>query len=132
MELKTQIFPPPTASTLRPDPDQAAVLAHHRGPLLVTGGQGTGKTAVLRERFARLVEGGADPDRVALVVRTRPARGEAQRSLLRRLQRAMPVVRVSTVHGLAHHILGLRFASLGYAQPPGVLSAAEQFGLVRE
>jgi len=37
----------------QPDPVQQAVLDHVRGPLLVNGGPGTGKTAVLRERFAR-------------------------------------------------------------------------------
>src|SRR5262249_12662979 len=121
-----------TGSEFRPDGEQALVLAHDCGPLVVTGGHGTGKSVVLLERFARLIEGGADPDRVAMVVRTRPARGDAQRHLLRRLQRAMPVVRVSTIHGLAHHVLGVRFASLGYEQPPDVLNAADQFGLVVE
>ena len=51
-----------------PDERQALVLGHAAGTLLVTGPAGTGKSAVLRERFARLVEGGADPDRIALVV----------------------------------------------------------------
>ena len=38
-------------------------LEHTDGAMLVTGGSGTGKTAVLQERFARLVEAGADPAR---------------------------------------------------------------------
>jgi superfamily I DNA/RNA helicase len=58
-----------------PDPEQAAVLSHADGALLVTGGAGTGKSATLRERFAALVEGGADPERIALVVGSRRARG---------------------------------------------------------
>jgi len=37
------------------DDAQEAVLAHDAGPALVTGGPGSGKTAVLRERFARLI-----------------------------------------------------------------------------
>src|SRR5438094_33816 len=49
------------------DPEQARVLSHRRGALLVTGQAGTGKTAVLEERFAGLLEDGADPERVALV-----------------------------------------------------------------
>ena len=67
----------PLSMEFRPDPEQARVLAHVRGPLLVTGPAGTGKSATLRERLARLVEGGADPERVALVVRSSGARAAA-------------------------------------------------------
>ena len=61
-----------------PDPEQRRVLDHAEGPLLVSGGFGVGASAVLRERFARLVESGADPERVALVVGSRRARDEAR------------------------------------------------------
>ena len=64
-----------------PDERQALVLEHGSGTLLVTGPSGTGKTAVLRERFARLIEQGADPDRVALVVGSSSARERARAAL---------------------------------------------------
>jgi len=115
-----------------PDAQQRVVLDHAAGPMLVTGGFGTGKTAVLRERFARLIEGGADPDRVALVVRSRRAREEAHAHLLERLGMALPVLTVVTIHGLAYHVVGQRFRALGYSAPPKVLSANEQFARVRE
>ena len=117
---------------LHPDPRQRAVLDHADGAMLVSGGSGTGKTAVLRERFARLVEGGADPERVALVVGSRRARDEARRLLLERLPVALPNLTVVTIHGLAFHVVGQRFERLGYATPPTVLSASEQFLRVRE
>src|SRR5438270_6483282 len=108
-----------------PDPAQARVLAHAAGPLLVTGGPGSGKTAVLRERFARLIEGGADPERVALVVATREAKERARDVLLLRLGASLPVVRALTVHGLAFHVISLRYRALQYDEPPTVLSASE-------
>jgi ATP-dependent DNA helicase UvrD/PcrA len=115
-----------------PDPRQREVLQHADGAMLVPGGSGTGKTAILRERFARLVEGGADPERVALVVGSRRARDEARRLLLERLPVALPTLTVVTIHGLAFHVVGERFERLGYDAPPTVLSASEQFARVRE
>jgi superfamily I DNA/RNA helicase/RecB family exonuclease len=100
--------------------------------MLVSGGFGTGKTAALRQRFARLVESGADPERVALVVGSRRARDEARRALLERLGIALPRLTVVTLQGLAFHVVGERFERLGYDAPPRVLSASEQLERVRE
>jgi len=109
------------------DDAQNAVLDHRDGALLATGGPGTGKTTVLRERFARLVEGGAEPERVALVLGTRGSRDAARTALLERLPTSLPGLQVLTFHGLAYRVLKLR-----EGEPPEVLGAAEQFAKVRE
>jgi superfamily I DNA/RNA helicase/RecB family exonuclease len=119
--------PPPS-----PDAEQQRVLDHRGGALLVTGGAGAGKSWVLRERFARLIEGGADPERVALVVGSVGGRDAARTALLGRLPASLPGLQVVTVHGLANRILHERHAVLGYDEPPRILSAAEQFARVRE
>lgn len=117
---------------LEPDASQQHVLDHERGALLVTGGPGTGKTVVLRERFARLLEGGADPERIALVVRSRPDRFAARTALFERLGASLPTLNVFTVHALANHILSRRAGALGHDRPPSVMTAAEQFATVAE
>ena len=45
-------------------------MDHPAAPLLVLGGAGTGKTRVLVERFARLVDTGLDPARIAVLAPT--------------------------------------------------------------
>ena len=115
-----------------PDERQALVLDHASGTVLVTGPAGTGKTAVLRERFARLVEQGADPDRVALVVGSSSAREATRSALLLRLPTSLSGLHVVTMHGLANRILKARAEQTGEGEPPQLLSATEQFAKVRE
>jgi superfamily I DNA/RNA helicase/RecB family exonuclease len=114
------------------DAEQACVFDHGSGPLLVTGPPGSGKSAVLRERFVRLIEEGADPERVSLVVHNRRTRRRTRELLLRRLDRPLPGLRVVTVHALAFDVIGRRFGALGYDAPPAVLSADDQFSRVRD
>ncbi len=114
------------------DPSQRAVLDHADGPLLVLGAAGTGKTTVLRERFARAIESGADPERITLVVGSRVARDEARDALLERLGRSLPSLRVTTIHGLAFGLVTERFETLGYREPPEVLDAVRQFAVVQQ
>ena len=118
--------------SFQPDPEQRRVLDHASGPLLVTGWFGTGKTGALQDRFARLIEGDADPERVALVVRSRRERERLRSQLVRRLDRPLPSLRVMTLHGLAYQIVGERFEVLGDREPPQVLSAADQLTKVQE
>ena len=115
------------APPLSPDPAHAAVLSHRDGALLVVGGSGTGKTAVLLERFARLLEDGAEPDRTVLVAGSRRARDAARAAMLERVAISSSGPQIVTGHGLAHRILKER-----EGEAPEVLGAAEQFAKVQE
>lgn len=115
-----------------PDDQQASILEHGAGALLVTGGPGTGKTSVLCERYRALIESGADPDRVVLVTASSRAKEEAKAALLNQLPGSLTGLNVVTFHGLANRVLRDRASVLGYDEPPEVLSAPEQFARVQE
>jgi len=53
------------------DEAQRRVIGHRRGPLLVTGTAGSGRTEALVRRFASLVEDGIRAERILVVCRTR-------------------------------------------------------------
>ncbi|MEO8755677.1 MAG: ATP-dependent helicase, partial [Casimicrobiaceae bacterium] len=84
------------------------------GPLLVIAGAGSGKTATIAHRVARLVSAGADPQRILLLTFSRRAALEMERRAARILNRVAGIagsdqVRTlpwaGTFHGIGARIL---------------------------
>ena len=76
------------------NPDQRAAVEHDIGaaatrPLLVVAGAGSGKTNTLAHRVARLIMGGADPQRILLLTFSRRAANEMSQRAGNVLQRIM-------------------------------------------
>lgn len=70
-----------------PDPQQKLALEHIHGPMLVIAGAGTGKTTVLTQRIARLIEQGhARPDEILALTYTENSAAE----MARRVHQANP------------------------------------------
>ncbi len=132
-----------TVPPLRPpsfelDPAQRASVEHGldaiaRGepspPLLVVAGPGSGKTQTLATRVARLVQAGADPQRILLLTFSRRAAGEMERRVGRVLRDALGLaphagaVRLAwagTFHSVAARLLRAHAASLGLDPAFGV------------
>ena len=114
---------------------QQLAVDHDGGPLLVLAGAGTGKTGTLAHRLARLLRGGAEPDRVCLLTFSRRA---AHELLARagRLSDGAAAGRVwgGTFHAVANRVLRLHGHRLGLDPGFSILDqadAVELFGLVR-
>ncbi len=97
----------------RPNPEQVAAI-DARGRVFVSAGAGTGKTAVLVERFVRAVcEEGVDVDSLLVITYTNRAAGELRgriRAELRErsrhdLARALDGAWISTIHGFCNRLL---------------------------
>jgi len=105
-------------------------LASKRGATLFIGAAGTGKTTALRDRAVALL--GAGEPGVLLLVHNRRAARALGDAIVRALGCSTGEVRVATWHALALGLLRAGYDALGYARPPALLSAPEQFALVRE
>ncbi|MEX2553208.1 MAG: ATP-dependent DNA helicase [Actinomycetota bacterium] len=110
------------------------MIEHSGSPLLVLGGPGTGKTTFLEKRFLHLAsEPKIDPHRILLLCGNRLYATGARERLTRRLpQEAMVEVPVYTWHALAYHLVTRNYPKLGFRELPVLLTAAEQWGTVRE
>jgi DNA helicase-2/ATP-dependent DNA helicase PcrA len=93
---------------------QLAAVEHTGAPLLIVAGAGTGKTATLAARVARLLDDGIPPDRILLLTFTRRAAQE----MLARVgamtdQRLAAQVWGGTFHSVAHRLLRHHGAAVG-------------------
>jgi DNA helicase II / ATP-dependent DNA helicase PcrA len=97
--------PAPTPDTL--DPEQRQAVQCTDGPLLVIAGAGSGKTRVMTERTAHLIESGiAAPHEILSITFTNKAAGEMRERLARRVGPDLAAaVALGTFHALCARIL---------------------------
>jgi len=114
---------------------QQAAVDHTGSPLLIVAGAGTGKTKTLAARVARILEDGADPNRVLLLTFTRRAATEMlHRVAAAGSDRSAARVWGGTFHSTANRILRNFGQSAGLAAGFTVLDqgdATDLMGMVR-
>lgn len=109
-----------------PDADQARVIGHRGGALLVRGAAGTGKTVTALQLVASRVEGGElDTDDVLLLAPTRRAAARLRDELSAHLRRTTGTPMVRTASSAAFSVLRARATLLG-EPPPTLISGPEQ------
>jgi ATP-dependent helicase/nuclease subunit A len=128
------------------DQQQAAIDA--RGAVFVAAGAGTGKTAVLVERFVRaVVDDGLDVDSLLVITYTERAAGELRGRIRERLVERgrsdlaleLDGAWVSTIHGFCRRLLGSHPLAAGVDpsfrvldEPQSLVLQAEAFGAALE
>ncbi len=127
---------------MRPPPnDQQQAAIEARGGVFVAAGAGTGKTAVLVERFVRaVVDDGLDVDSLLVITYTERAAGELRARIRERLlERERPDLAleldgawVSTIHGFCRRLLGSHPLSAGIDPSFRVLDESQALVLQAE
>ena len=84
---------------------QAEIASHGQGLMIVDGPPGTGKSAALDQRLARLVASGVDPSGVALITMTALSASTHRRAVEARLTGPYEELVIETWEGFAENLL---------------------------
>ncbi len=110
--------------------EQRAAAAIGGGPIRVVAGAGTGKTAVIAERFSRLVAGGSSPASILVMTFTERAAAEMRQRIEDRICAAAPAV--GTFHSIALGWLRADGRAVGVPADFRILAGADRWILARE
>jgi len=111
-------------------PEQRAAAAIGGGPIRVVAGAGTGKTAVIAERFGRLVAGGLSPASILVMTFTERAAAEMRQRIEERIGAAAPAV--GTFHSIALGWLRADGRTVGVPAGFRILTGADRWIVARE
>lgn len=115
----------------RLNPQQYEAVFHRQGPLLVLAGAGSGKTRVITERIAALVERDVPVDAITAVTFTNKAAREMRQRLKVRLGGQSKILRICTFHALGLSMLR-EHAGLADRKPNvSVFAGSEQRSALR-
>lgn len=111
---------------------QERVADHPSGPLVVLGAAGTGKTAALVERVARLADRGTSPDAVVALSSTLACADDLRRRLESRLDCAYEELAVHTVGSLCVRLLHDQALDAGLEPFVLPVTAADRLAMLLE
>ena len=113
------------------NPEQRKAVAHRHGPLLVLAGAGAGKTRVLTERIAGMIDDGIPAQNILALTFTNKAAGEMRERVHLRTQGKAKKLTLSTFHSLGLRLVQEHAQLLGFAGQVSVLDESEQRALLR-
>ena len=115
------------------NPQQQAAVTHKDGPILVIAGAGTGKTRVITERIAHMLEQKwAKPDQILALTFTEKAAAEMDARLDERMPIGYAAIQVSTFHSFCEKILRHYGIDIGISPSFKILEGVNQWKFIRE
>jgi DNA helicase-2/ATP-dependent DNA helicase PcrA len=115
------------------DPAQEKAITHGRGPILIVAGAGTGKTRVITERIAWLINSKlAAPDEILALTFSEKAAKEMERRVDALVPYGMVDTHISTFHSFGHDIISDSFADLRIAPDWQILKKSDSIIFIVE
>ncbi len=115
------------------NPEQHEAVLHKKGPLLILAGAGSGKTRVLTQRVAHLVEEGIDPRHILAITFTNKAAGEMKGRVARLVGESAKDIWVATFHSTCVRILRREIEAVsGYNRNFVIYDSSDQDALLKQ
>lgn len=112
--------------------EQIKAVNHIDGPMLVLAGAGSGKTKVLTNRIANLIENGINPSNILAITFTNKAAKEMKDRVLRLIGSAAYNIQISTFHSLGLKILKENYSLLGYERNFTIIDSDDVLTIVKK
>ena len=116
------------------NPPQRAAVLHDQGPLLVLAGAGSGKTRVIVEKIAHLVDSGRYPaKRIAAITFTNKSAKEMRERVGKRIKgEAAGELTICTFHALGLKFLQIEHAAVGLRRGFSIFDADDSAAQVKD
>ena len=111
---------------------QQDAVNHLRGPCLVLAGAGSGKTRVITQKIARLIQTGGAPARIAAITFTNKAAAEMRERARGLVGKAAGEVLICTFHALGVRLLREDGAALGLKPQFSILDSDDVLSLLKD
>ena len=113
------------------DKQKEAVL-YINGPMLVLAGAGSGKTSVLTNRIANLIDNGISPANILAITFTNKAAKEMKDRVFNLIGNDAYMIQISTFHSLGLKILKENYDKLGYDKNFVVIDSDDALTVIKK
>lgn len=112
--------------------EQYRAVTHINGPMLVLAGAGSGKTKVLTNRIAYLIENGVSEDNILAITFTNKASKEMREREAKILGKLAYDIQISTFHSFGLKLLKENYGVLGYSKNFNILDSDDSLTVIKK
>jgi len=112
--------------------EQQQAVKHISGPMLVLAGAGSGKTSVLTNRIAYLIENGIHEENILAITFTNKAAKEMKERVIKLIGSTANLIQISTFHSLGLKLVKENYQYLGYDKNFTILDSDDTLTVIKK